>query len=80
MKFCYRTDLSPIKAGMSQKNKIGYVAPPEPKFIREMKAKLGYQYQDNLDTKLDGDAGDFDDREGDLGGAKLTQTDFCSHP
>ena len=49
---------------MSQKNKIGYVAPPEPKFIREMKAKLGYQYQDSLDTKLDGDAGDFDDREG----------------
>ena len=46
------------------KNKIGYVAPPEPKFIREMKAKLGYQYQDNLDTKLRGDAGDFDEREG----------------
>ena len=62
MKFCYRADLS-IKARMS-KNKIGYVAPPEPKFIREMKAKLGYQYQDNLDTKLGGDAGDFDDREG----------------
>merc|ERR1711874_641456 len=54
-------DLS-IKARMS-KNKIGYVAPPEPKFIREMKAKLGFQYQDNLDTKLGGDAGDFDDRE-----------------
>ena len=49
---------------MSKKNKIGYVAPPEPKFIREMKAKLGFQYQDNLDTKLGGDAGDFDDREG----------------
>ena len=48
----------------SKNNKIGYVAPPEPKFIREMKAKLGYQYQDSLDTKLDGDAGDFDDREG----------------
>merc|ERR1711874_103690 len=54
-------DLS-IKARMS-KNKIGYVAPPEPKFIREMKAKLGYQYQDNLDTKLGGDAGDFEDRD-----------------
>ena len=49
---------------MSKKNKIGYVAPPEPKFIREMKAKLGFQYQDSLDTKLAGDAGDFDDREG----------------
>ena len=47
---------------MSKKNKIGYVAPPEPKFIREMKAKLGYQYQD-METKLSGDAGDFDDRE-----------------
>ena len=45
------------------KNKIGYVAPPEPKFIREMKAKLGYQYQDT-DSKLSGDAGDFDEREG----------------
>ena len=45
------------------KNKIGYHAPPEPKFIREMKAKLGYQYQDT-DSKLSGDAGDFDDREG----------------
>ena len=65
MTFCYRTDPSPIsiKDKMSKKNKIGYVAPPEPKFIREMKAKLGYQYQD-METKLSGDAGDFDDREG----------------
>ena len=53
-----------ISDNMSKaKNKIGYVAPPEPKFIREMKAKLGYQYQDT-DSKLSGDAGDFDDREG----------------
>ena len=49
---------------MSKKNNIGYVAPPEPKFIREMKAKLGYQYQEDINSKLEGDAGDFDDREG----------------
>ena len=47
------------------KNKIGYAKPPEPKFIREMKAKLGYREPaDNLEDKLRGDAGDFDDREG----------------
>ena len=46
------------------KNKIGYAKPPEPKFIREMKAKLGYREPaDNLEDKLRGDAGDFDDRE-----------------
>merc|ERR1711915_288481 len=45
-------------------NKIGYAKPPEPKFIREMKAKLGYREPaDNLEDKLRGDAGDFDDRE-----------------
>ena len=58
-----RQQISDYKMSKSKNNKIGYVAPPEPKFIREMKAKLGYQYQD-MDTKLSGDAGDFDDREG----------------
>merc|ERR1712243_75827 len=52
------------KVTQCQKNKIGYAKPPEPKFIREMKAKLGYREPaDNLEDKLRGDAGDFDDRE-----------------
>jgi len=46
------------------KNKIGFSKPPEPKFIREMKAKLGYRDPSNMEDKLIGDAGDFDDREG----------------
>ena len=50
---------------MSKNSKIGYNKPPEPKFIREMKAKLGYREPDRLEDKLGGDAGDFDDREGD---------------
>ena len=49
------------------KNKIGFSKPPEPKFIREMKAKLGYRDPSNMEDKLIGDAGDFDDREGDDG-------------
>ena len=52
-------------------NKLGYNKPPEPKFIREMKAKLGYREPENvLEDKLQGDAGDFDDREGDIDNAK----------
>lgn len=47
------------------KNNIGYAKPPEPKFIREMKAKLGYREpEESIRDKLVGDAGDFDDREG----------------
>merc|ERR1712045_756301 len=46
------------------KNNIGYAKPPEPKFIREMKAKLGYREpEESIRDKLVGDAGDFDDRE-----------------
>ena len=47
------------------KNQLGYNKPPEPKFIREMKAKLGYREAEEtiMDKRL-GDAGDFDDREG----------------
>ena len=49
------------------KNQLGYNKPPEPKFIREMKAKLGYrEAAETLQDKMVGDAGDFDDREGDL--------------
>ena len=47
-------------------NKLGYNKPPEPKFIREMKAKLGYRAPDDVDSKLQGDAGDFDDRDGEI--------------
>ena len=48
-------------------NKLGYNKPPEPKFIREMKAKLGYRQPETvLEDKLHGDAGAFDDREGDI--------------
>jgi len=46
------------------KNQLGYNKPPEPKFIREMKAKLGYrEAQETLQDKIVGDAGAFDDRE-----------------
>ena len=60
---CYRLILQSHKM---PKNQLGYNKPPEPKFIQEMKAKLGYrEAQETLQDKMVGDAGAFDDREGD---------------
>ena len=46
------------------KNKIGFSKPPEPKFIRDLKAKVGYKEPVGLEAKMGGGDSDvFEDRD-----------------
>jgi len=48
------------------KGKVGFSKPPEPKFIRELKAKVGYKEPIGLDAKTKmggGEGGEMEDRE-----------------
>jgi len=51
------------------KGKVGFSKPPEPKFIRELKAKVGYKEPIGLDAKMGGGdgeggfSGEMEDRE-----------------
>eukprot|EP00090_Calanus_glacialis_P032666 TRINITY_DN54133_c0_g1_i1.p1 TRINITY_DN54133_c0_g1~~TRINITY_DN54133_c0_g1_i1.p1 ORF type:complete len:147 (-),score=61.10 TRINITY_DN54133_c0_g1_i1:67-507(-) len=40
------------------KAKVGYAKPPEPKFIRDLKAKVGYKEPVGLDAKMRGGDGE----------------------
>ena len=37
---------------MSGRGKVGFSKPPEPKFLREIKAKLGYRESAGLEAKV----------------------------
>jgi len=46
------------------KGKVGFSKPPEPKFIRDLKAKVGYKEPVGLDAKMGGgDVDGLEDRE-----------------
>jgi len=45
------------------KGKVGFSKPPEPKFIRDLKAKVGYREPVGLDAKMGGGDGDLDGLE-----------------
>jgi len=45
------------------KGKVGFSKPPEPKFIRELKAQVGYKEPVGLEAKFNGDGGGMEDRE-----------------
>jgi len=46
------------------KGKVGFSKPPEPKFIRDLKAKVGYKEPIGLDAKMGGgDVDGLEDRE-----------------
>ena len=35
-----------------ERGKVGYAKPPEPKFIRDLKAKVGYREPDGIEAKM----------------------------